>query len=118
PYPDRRTAVREAEARLHPARRHGRFRGRGERRADRRHGLEARPEDVPPPLRLSRRAQEPYASRAAREAADRSPARRGQGHAPEEPARAPAAHEAEDLCRPRASARAAKPEALEPGAVI
>ena len=106
------TLARQAEAAVHPARRHRRLRDRRERREDPRDGQQARPEDVLPALGLPGRAQEPDAARAARPAPDRGSPRGGEGHAPEEPARAAAAHEAQDLRRARASARPAKPEAL------
>ena len=86
--PDRRHAARQGQAAVHAARRHGRLRRRRERREDRGHRQQARPEDVPPPLRLSGRAAEPAAARAARPAADRGAPQGGQGHAPAQPARA------------------------------
>ena len=73
---------------------------------------QARPEEVLPALRLSRRPQVPHAARAARPAADRGAAQGGQGHAPAEPARAAAARQAEDLRRPGASARGAGSEVV------
>ena len=54
---------------VHAARRHRRLRGRRQRREDRGHRPEARPEDVPPPLRLSRRAR----TRTLREQLERRP---------------------------------------------
>ena len=53
---DRRHAPRQAQAAVHPARRHRRLRRRRERREDRGHRQQARPEAVLPPLRLSRAA--------------------------------------------------------------
>ena len=57
-----------------------------------RDGLEARHEDLLPPLRLSRRDQAAHASRAARSASDRGHPQGGQGDAPEEQARGRADH--------------------------
>src|ERR671931_362466 len=52
---DRGHAARQRQARVHAARRHRRLRRGRERREDRRHGKEARRQDVLPPLGLSRR---------------------------------------------------------------
>ena len=67
----RRRPARQGQADLHAARRHRRLRRRRQRREDPGHRQQARPEDVPPPLRLSRRAAEPHAARAARAPPDR-----------------------------------------------
>ena len=67
--PDRRHAARQGQAGVHAARRHGRLRDRRERREDRGHRQEARPEDVLPALRLPGRAQQ----RTLREQLDRQP---------------------------------------------
>src|ERR1019366_6763889 len=111
-------AAWKAEAAVYASRRHRRLRRRRERGEDRGHGQQARPEDVPPALRLPGRAVEPDAPRAARPPPDRGHPHRREGDAPQEPAGAAAADEAEDLRGTRASARLAEPASPEPGAVI
>ena len=56
---DRRHAPRQGQARVHPARRQRRLRHRRQRGEDPRHGEQARPEDVSPPLRLPGWAAQP-----------------------------------------------------------
>ena len=55
-HADRRHAARQGQAAVHAARRHRRLRRRRQRREDRGHRQQARPEDLLPPLRLSRAA--------------------------------------------------------------
>src|SRR5215813_2977123 len=105
--PDRGHAPRQGQAAVHAARRHRRLRRGRERREDRGHGQEARRQDVPPPLGLPGRAEEPAAARRARAAADRGAAQGREGDAAPEPARARPDAQAEDLRRPRAPARGA-----------
>src|SRR5262249_39758228 len=109
--PYRRHAPGQGETRLHAACGHGRLRRRGERREDRRDGVEARHEDLLPPFRVSWRDQAADAPRAARTAPDGGPAQGGQGDAPQEQAGLGADHEAKDLRRAGASARSPVAEA-------
>src|SRR5215208_5294694 len=111
-HPDRGRAPRQAQARLHPARGHGRLRDRGQRREDLGDGPEAPGEDVLPPLGLPGRPEVAHAQRHARAPAGGGHPPRRQGHAAQEPPRAEAADQAQGLRGPRAPAcRAAAPAA-------
>ena len=106
--PDRRRAARQAQARVHAARRHRRLRRRRQRREDRGHRQQARREEVLPPLRLPGRPQVADARRHARAPARGGHPPRGQGHAAPQPPRPQAAHQAQGLRRARAPARGAE----------
>src|SRR5215208_6121948 len=103
-HPDRGRAARQAQARLHPARGHGRLRDRGQRREDLGDGPEAPGEALLPPLGLPGRPEVAHAQRHARAPPRGGHPPRREGHAAEEPPRAEAADQAEGLRGSRAPA--------------
>src|SRR3954467_11450656 len=104
---DRRRSARQAQARVHPARRHRWLRHRRQRGEDLGERQQAHREALLPPLRLPGRDQVPHAGGDAGAAPRRGHPARGQGHAAPQPPRPQAADEAEGLRRPGASARRA-----------
>ena len=105
--PDRRRPARQAQARVHAARRHRRLHRRHQRREDPRHRRQAGAEALLAPQRLPGRDQVPHPGRDARPPPRGGDPQGGQGDASAQPPRPPAADQAEGLRRPGSPARGA-----------
>ena len=110
---DRRRAARQAQARVHAARRHRRLHRRRQRGEDPRHRQQARAEDLLAPQRLPGRDQVPDARRDARAPARGSHPQGRQGDAAAQPPRPPAADQAQGLRRPEHPHAAQQPKPME-----
>ncbi|CAA9452591.1 MAG: LSU ribosomal protein L13p (L13Ae), partial [uncultured Rubrobacteraceae bacterium] len=114
---DRTPPARQEQAPVHAARRHGRFRGRGECREGSRHGEEGGAEGVLPPHGPSGRLEGDELRGDAGAQADGDPAQSGAGDDAADAPRAPAVQEVEDLRGTRASARGSEPATVRSGEV-